>query len=387
MKNLIFEQYKLNLHIISPVHIGCDEVYEPTNFVINEQKKKLIHFDPLDFVKILSSEDKNKFSQICMSDDLLEIFKFIKQKYNSNVNGREIDIAEGLIKHYNKVLVSKTFNKKEVINQFLINRTVYNPNNNLPYIPGSSIKGALRTAYLTELSLKNNLKNCWEKYLNERDMLTDKDSYYWIDRKDVSRKFEKDLLAGSFATDPFRLVKVSDFLPTKDVQTKIFYAMNKKKKKSKYEARGPFQIFETIVHGSVFEGNITVFKPEKNAEIKRTIQLDSLLKSAHNLYYKLMQKEIKMLNTIDINFRPTIKKGLPYDSFGKTTFIIRIGRHSGAEAVTIEGNRKIKIQQGNKPPKFLGESTTTWLTSSEVGNLSTNNTLLPFGWAILEELN
>ena len=60
------------------------------------------------------------------------------------------------------------------------------------------------------------------------------------------------------------------------------------------------------------------------------------------------------------------------------------GRHSGAEAVTIEGVRKIKItQKTGEPPKYLEHTTRIWLASEE-SKPETNKALLPFGWAILE---
>ena len=47
---------------------------------------------------------------------------------------------------------------RQELNQFSISRTAYNPYNNLPYIPGSSIKGALRTAYLSKLATDMSIK-------------------------------------------------------------------------------------------------------------------------------------------------------------------------------------------------------------------------------------
>jgi len=55
---------KVRLHIMSPIHIGCDDVYEPTSFVIDERKNKLIEFDPMDFLKTLPPQDKQKFTDI-----------------------------------------------------------------------------------------------------------------------------------------------------------------------------------------------------------------------------------------------------------------------------------------------------------------------------------
>ena len=63
-------------------------------------------------------------------------------------------------------------------------------------------------------------------------------------------------------------------------------------------------------------------------------------------------------------------------------FFIRIGRHSGAEAMTIEENRKIKIMQGKGKNLYSDHSTTIWV-SSEYSNIK-NGSLQPFGWCLLE---
>ena len=73
------------------------------------------------------------------------------------------------------------------------------------------------------------------------------------------------------------------------------------------------------------------------------------------------------------------------DRLGDTCFLVRLGRHSGAEAVTIEGNRNIKINLGGGRSKYTESSTTLWL-ASEYARPKTNNSLTPFGWAVLETL-
>lgn len=357
---------KVRLHIISPVHIGCDDVYEPTSFVIDEKKGNLIEFDPLNFIKSLSQEDRRRFTAICTQgtiSSIVSIYKFIAGK---EFNGREVEVAAGLLAHYKKVIGLSTNNEKEIrdnLNKFIISRTAYNPHNNLPYIPGSSLKGSLRTAYLSKLAKEKGVKG----------------------RKDRAKELEIELLGGSFSTDPFRLVKVSDFLPVEDVKTKIVYAVNKKKKTSKFEARGPFQILETIKEGTMFEGIINIQQPEKLAGIKKPIAAGDLLKSINDFYILAVNEENKV--TKEIGAGSIIARGINEkfkDKLGKTAFLLRVGRHSGAEAVTIEGNRSIKIMQGKgQPPKFLDHSTTIWL-ASETSKPSTNNGLLPFGWAVME---
>src|SRR3990172_8409203 len=251
---------KVRLHIISPVHIGCDDVYEPTSFVIDEKKKKLIEFDPMNFIKSLSPQDKQEFNDICIEGNVSSIVKMYNFISSKQVKGREVEISNELIAHYKKVKSLSTSNERGIrqeLNQFTISRTAYNPHNNLPYIPGSSIKGALRTAYLGKLATDLGIKG----------------------RKDRAKDLEVELLGGSFDTDPFRMVKPSDFLPVGDVKTKIVYAVNKKKQPSKFEARGPFQILEIIREGCVFEGIININNPSHMSGINKPVLVKDFLES------------------------------------------------------------------------------------------------------------
>jgi len=46
---------RIRLHVLSPIHIGCDDIFEPTSFVIDENRNKLVEFDPADFIKHLTA--------------------------------------------------------------------------------------------------------------------------------------------------------------------------------------------------------------------------------------------------------------------------------------------------------------------------------------------
>lgn len=367
------QNLKIRLHILSPVHIGCDDVYEPTNFVIDEKKNKLIEFDPMNFIKTLPQKEKDEFSKTCSGDNLLVIFKFIKRAYKPAIGGREVDIATDLVEHYKRVLSLSTFDKRAVINQFTINKTAYNPQNNQPYIPGSSLKGSLRTAYLSALANIKGIKD----YKNQSQA------------KDKARELEISLLNGSFDTDPFRMIKVSDLLPVGDVKTKIVYAVNRKKEKSDKatlaEKGGVYQIFETIQSGAIFGGIINVESPIEGSNIKTPIKPETLLLSAHKFYAGNLKQEIKPLNdALGIKHQAGISANAQFqDKFKQSAFLIRFGRHSGAEAVTIEGNRSIKIKGKDNDFSYKDHATTLWL-ASETSKPQTNNGLLPFGWAVME---
>lgn len=130
--------FRVKLHVLSPIHIGCDDAYEPTNFVIDEKTGKLIEFDPMDFIASLSDKQRAEFTKLCEGENLLGIFKFIKREYTAKVPGRMTDVASGLLTHYKKVLAMSSYDRKAVINQFTLMKTAHHPNDNLPYIPGTS---------------------------------------------------------------------------------------------------------------------------------------------------------------------------------------------------------------------------------------------------------
>ena len=360
----------VRLHVVSPMHIGCGDVYEPTSFMIDERREKLIEFDPIDFIQSLSSQDRERVTAICMEgtiSSIVDLYRFVSGR---PIKGREVEIASGLLSHYKKVRALNSRNEayvKREINQFTISRTAFNPHTKLAYIPGSSLKGALRTAYLSKLAKDAGIKE-WGKTPGARAL-----------------ELEKTLLGGAFESDPFRMVKSSDLLPIGEAGTRVVYAVNKKKKTSKFEARGPFQIIEAVMDGAKFEGVINIQEPERSARIKKPITAEELLKAVNDFYMPLMMQESKI--TDEVGTGNPVAKMIDEkfkDNLGKSAFLVRIGRHSGAEAVTIEGNRDIKIMQGSgAPAKYLDHATTIWL-ASETSKPTTNSGLVPFGWAVLE---
>ena len=360
------------LYTLTPIHIGCDEVYEPTNFAIDEKTRKLIEFDQFDFVKSLSESDKNKLVKICEEGGLPSIIKLYNFVFNHKIAGRGIDIASGLISHYRDIRNLPTNNIKKLqneLNNFAIARTSYNPHKNSPYIPGSSIKGALRTAYLTKLALEKGIK----------EQLSDS--------KNGSKPLEEKLLGGrgSDGTDPFRMVKVSDFFSARNVSTKIVYTVNKEKNPTRKS--DIYTILEIIKERAVFEGIISIESPLPNSGIKNPINQEVLLKALNDFYLKQWRADEKDLKKININTDKILLHTFSSeckDILGKSAFLIRIGRHSGAESVTIEGYRNIWIKpKKGKQTGCLDHATTIWL-SSESKSPEVNDGLLPFGWALLE---
>lgn len=351
------------LRSISPVHIGCDEVYEPMAFILDEKHSKLLTFDPLDFLRQLDTPARKVFAGICKKgtiESILEIYRFMREK---RFQGNEVGVCPGFVEQYHKTLALSPRDSRKIqqeLNNFSISRTAFIPNSNRPYIPGSSIKGALRTAYL-------NMQAAKKKEPTPRG-------------RNAARDLEKTLLdGGSFNTDPFRMLRITDFSPIGEVKTKIVYAVNRKKRLSKFVASGPYQIIEVIEPGSLFEGQISVIKPENDSGIRKPLTLDVLSKSADGFYVKEMDRENQDLNLIEAEPVKLIKQ--------ERAFPLRLGRHSGAECVTIEGHRNIKIMQGKgNEPKIGKQATTLWLAAN-MSKPDINKGLKPFGWVLVEQMS
>ncbi|MBF0608519.1 MAG: type III-A CRISPR-associated RAMP protein Csm5 [Magnetococcales bacterium] len=359
---------RARLHVMSPVHIGCDDVYEPTSFFILKEgdELNLAAFDPMVFVDSLSKQDREKFLGICDEGSvasIVEMMNFIADKFQPSEQRIivRVSCSSALLDHCKKVKDTK--NAEKELNQFQIARTAYNPHNNLPYIPGSSIKGAMRTAYLNKLAKESKRLKC--------------------DDKDAKKVLEKQLLGGEFDTDPLRLLKVSDFIPEGEAKCKIFYAVNRKKDEGQ-AAKGPYQILETIGVNTVFSGTINIDQPLKSGVITNPVQSGIFLKAVNDFYNSIYDEDNKVIARIKAS--PSVMPSQFKDKWGKSAFLLRIGRHSGAEAVTIEGYRNIKIKGKDKSYTSRDHATTLWF-ASEDSKPDANSGLKPFGWAVLEIVN
>ena len=345
---------------LSPVHLGCDEVYEPTGFVVDEEENRLVVFDTATFLAELEETKLQTFSAICKKGTLssiLEIYNFLR---NQKPIGRYVAVSKGFVSHYRKTLDISGSDERRIqqeLNRFTISRTAFLTSTDRPYIPGSAVKGAMRTAYLNLLA---------------RSMSSH-------ERKNA-KVLEQDLLdGGSFDTDPFRMLKVSDFMPIGEIKTKILYAVNEKKKPSQFAARGPYQILEVILPGAEFEGSITLETTDAKSNIRKALTLETLFGSLKDFYLS-SEKTREHEELVSIGVDDSMQ------SLDGALGLLRVGRHSGAESVTIEPYRQIRIMgEKGKPPRTEKNATTLWLAADH-DKPSVKKDLKPFGWALLAKI-
>ncbi len=360
--------YEIKLHILSPVHIGCNECYTPTEFVIDVDKSIMIHFDLWQFIKTLNDKEWKEFENISEKDTvacLVQLYRFYS-KVKEKVKGRIISIPKELAERYREV--KQLNDEKEILkkfNEFEIPRTFFNPYTQTPIIPGSSLKGSLRTGYLDKTLAKSPDKENLIKNADPRN----------------PEQLEAKILEGQMSTDPFRLLKISDLEPEGQVKTKVIYQINVNKLKDNIRSTLSIPI-EVIPEGSIFKGTVKLDSLIENSDIKKPFDFKSLLTKVHAHYAEICNREANLSK--NKGFRLPLIEQFKNELKIKY-FLIRIGKHSGAEAVTIESVRKIKIRTA-KGSIWDKTPTTIWLASQnkKPANLSQ---AIPFGWVMLEVVN
>jgi len=206
---------RLKLTALSPIHIGSGELYEPTNFIMDEGV--LYYFRDEDFYMALPEIKQQAFMRIIKdngSDSFVQVHKFVKDNKNiaKEIATGIVSVTEGLQKDYDRLLgqvrqlegrrraVDRVFNRFEIQKiqrkQVKTDANVYAQTG---YIVGTSLKGAISTAY-QELVYKKEGKKAVEKKFQAKG-------------REISNNI-------------FKEFKVSDSV-VKKVNTKIGFALNK----------------------------------------------------------------------------------------------------------------------------------------------------------------
>jgi CRISPR-associated protein Csm5 len=367
----MFEIKKIRIWTLSPTHIGAGTEFQPTSFWIDSNRNKLIEFESQSLIDKLDAASTKEFNAICQTADVFSLQRLMKLIDRTKPSGfREIDISSNIVQKYKKLLDNRNENE---LSKFEIKKTITSPNVHRPYISGSSLKGAVRTAFISSLTAKT----------NQNPARVSKLAFNFGDEKGNKEVFndEKSLL-GAFQSDIFSSLKTSDFIAANDVKTTIGYVTRVKRqpdKKGEYKEMS-VTMLESINAGSVFEGSLSLLK---DMDTKRKFEnITDILK-------KLNEYSLSILIDASINVDAYFQKKVReiQKQFEGRLFLCRLGGYIGAESHTIEGYRKIMIRNPkNRADSKIKEYATMSLYSSPTSkkDLYDNTT---FGWCLMEILD
>ena len=372
---MIINTRALSISTLSPIHIGCDEVYEPSNFVIHDG---LLHaLDPGDLAESMNAAERKQLATLAdQREPIGAIQRFFRDHAErfAGLSRHQVTVAPYIVSEYERIAGKPTQRDpsgEASFNSLNISRTAYRPIDSTPYLPGSSLKGSIRTAWLNHvLSQRGNPL----KAEDSRD-------------KNKARKLQERLLgyaAGKFENDPFRHLGLADAHPENDVTpppTRVLYAVSKKKRLPREGERGPKDLngfLETIPDAlpAAFLGEL---------RLSGKIGWNELCDACNRFYQPQLEAELAhpVLGTLlDADWQKLIKSLLDNELAdlikARQGFLLRVGRNSGAESVTLDGLRDIKIlgKQGEKPTY---RSATTQKRFASLSKAGAGN-LLPFGW-------
>ncbi len=334
--------FKLQCEILSPIHIGAGYEIDPLSYLIQNGKLYKISFENL--VASMDEAGRATFEGLIDKGNLIEIRKFVVGNINKD---RDTIFTVEVSAKVESLYKSKI---GDIQNQLLINPFIRTEGASVPFMPGSSIKGAIRTAVISEAAKNGNLPAPKEP----REI-------YEFESKVLGYKDGKD--------DPFRGIKIRDKAPQKD-GTVIRDVRNVSKKKGASLCANDIQIICEVTHSNI-TGKTVAFETEISFDeqlyathfLSKSLDMEKIIRSCTDFYKdKMVQEHMKFYKNSDVEASSMQLLDTVLD---KTSFLLRLGRFSGVESVTLDRYRNPR-PPGNK---------SVWGTSR---NLTEG--VYPMGW-------
>ncbi|MCB1714618.1 MAG: type III-A CRISPR-associated RAMP protein Csm5, partial [Candidatus Competibacteraceae bacterium] len=418
---MFLDNIELLISTLSPVHIGTAEDYLPTNYVID--KDALYAFDTLALAQALPPPQWQTLQRIttghAQENTLLLIQKLIHENRAicKGIASHFMPVAAGVSALYDSRIGQSAQNEgqggrrgRQVFNRLEIERTFYNPVSRHPVLPGSSLKGAIRTALLDVVNAGQALPAQDQRELKQA-------------RKagQIHQRLQQRLLQYSFKeldADPLRLVRLADaaWQGDEDVSaSEVCFAVDRPrrlnpdpaKRTTMADEKGLYQLLETIpaLRLRAFRSTLLLQQLGDTPQPARgrlpepcfRWRFEEIAAACNAFYRPQFAQELQLLDQLQYvnpvwgtQMRELLAGGLVEVLDSNQAFLLRVGRHSGAEAVTLNGLRNIKIMlgkdQATKKPRVAYEDRprTIWLAAD---SQRARSDMQPFGWILVERDN
>lgn len=306
------ESYKVKVELITPLHIGDGNRLAKTDYVAGHHEVFILDLDKI----------SNKIGK----EDLDEFVKTVEKSFK---NSRALE----------NFLSKRKINPKDVSKYSIKNKateslgeilTAVKTPNFLPYVPGSSLKGAIRTA-LQYKFLKENPNNL-SRVLNHALKRGVKARQAGLEVERIIRGKEN-----SPHYDLLRFFKIADSKPVSSSSLAVFTVKILEKIGRTYSMRGVPITVEAVKPETVFETTITLEKLDEKylSELGlKSIDIGTIISACNDFSKDICENEIKFfeecgnreLHTFYENLRRQIKDD---------SLLVRVGWGSGYDATTI----------------------------------------------------
>jgi len=381
----IFETTKVRIKTKSPIHIGS-ELGKISGFEFLVDKN---------FVYPVSEDRLSKFLlEKNLIQDYVNYVNEFKEKVNNKFNlqlflrDKRINLSENdYLKLSNKRKI-KVCGNPDTISEF---RPFIRDGFSNIYIPGTSLKGSIRTAILYNVlkKLKKSRKSEFEEIENKiKDAISSnkerkktKKIFYWVEKRFL-QNFTLSSKQQEPNTDWLRMLHISDAYPIGNVQTILIPANVLKKEKNQFkfkqEKNQKYTTIwvECIPEGTIFEFEImwdtTLMKEFSKNQVNLPRNIDDVISAIRSFSSDIIDYETKFLEG-ENNLRKWYSQTKPNFRFGFGSGMIST---TGIMLVNEELRKKIRNFAGQERDDEAPKSRRIW---------NNNNKYIPLGWALLEK--
>jgi len=369
--------YTCRLIPLTPIHVGTGETIALEDYFL--ANGRLTRFHPPAVLRAMSEADRKRYLALLGGGDtnMGEALRLLRQCAQKTPDAwiYSIEVGPASRQSLAEALDKIDTRRGEVHPLF------WNELTRQAVLPGSAIKGALRTALLStavagRLSRDSHWKQTWEKKLSGEDNSKALARKAEELEREIFRRNERDL-----EWDPFRFIKVSDTaVPAEMVRLDRARLLQQGKEDG---AAGKIQMhFERTLSASdknpapQLEFTLVIEKDEKawHAGIGQYLQgvptRDWLLKSLRFHFITRAIGEAKRFPSLYSD----VWKSWIQQANQPNCALIRLGRFSHFESLSVEGFRRTLDRRG----RWITEGTSrTYCTPDETSKM-------PFGWALLQ---
>ena len=324
---------KVKYTTLSPLHIGDGNILSNLEYFSYNGEIHLYNFE--DLKRFLTRDQFEDFINYAISNESPSLLGFFRTYSNAE---QILKVASG------KAFYSLHFWGGETPSKIW----TFIKSRNQPYIPGTEIKGAVRTATLRKLILDGSSGSFISKGIND---IKNRFSSGNIDKRGVRKELEK--LEERISARAFRLTQRNDakfdfmkFILISDACSKnVERLVANIQTKNSSRPIGDFH--EIVPNNAVFQGEIGIIKGKQFEEFVNRFQADDqrksffsnlepIFKACYEMSREVIEEELKfylrLKVTSAINQLEEIKK-----ANSESSPVIRIGKHQGFMSITLAG--------------------------------------------------
>ncbi len=385
--------YRFRATPLTPIHVGDGTTLAPENYLI--EGDHLIQFNRAATLRDMKPETRRQLEERLDRNDFQAAQEILRKSVQPRHHRCRIQIgAESkadLLKAVGNPL-------DPVVRQRTVQGFVRNPLTGQPYLPGSSIKGAIRTAVVNHYTQKHlpSLKQVVSPLLENSSQ-----------RRNAWKVLETEALNFEFRQlqeDPFRLLKVADAeLPAHRTRVDKVWPV---KRDGTEDTKGIQMHFERLLSrgDGIEDGGFTVeleldeqAAGDARVKVGRHLDVETVQEACNAFYWKRMNAELDrffpkddpqkkiVYNKVKIGLAVRNPEGklVLWPPPWKNRLLLRVGRFSHFEALSVEHLRQGWNAQKKQPFKPGEEGSSRTLCRCRP-TTEGKSMALPFGWLLLE---